>query len=195
MVGIVTQVFNTFIGVALGVTAGYFRWTLGRFCNRLHKLHAGDPIPDFCFGDYGGSRAGLISLLIALGLTNWSYTCRIARSQALSLAKTPYVQAARTLGYGPIRIMVSQILPNMLGPVIVIATLGMGSAILAEAALSFLGLGVKPPAPSWGGMLSDARETLQVAPWASIFPGLAIFGCVLGLTCLAMDCVMFLTQN
>jgi peptide/nickel transport system permease protein len=184
MVGVVTQIFNTLIGVALGVTAGYFGGRWDDFVTAFTNFMLAIPSLIFALAIMAVLGPGLVSLLIALGLTNWSYTCRIARSQALSLAKMPYVQAARTLGYGPIRIMVTQILPNMLGPVIVIATLGMGSAILAEAALSFLGLGVKPPAPSWGGMLSDARETIQVAPWASIFPGLAIFACVLGLNLL-----------
>jgi peptide/nickel transport system permease protein len=123
-------------------------------------------------------------LLIALALTNWAYTCRIARSQALSLRSREYVQAAKVLGYGDLRIMATQVLPNMLGPIVVIGTLGMGSAILGEAALSFLGLGVQPPQASWGSMLSDARDSLFFAPWASIFPGIAIFVCVLGLNLL-----------
>ena len=127
---------------------------------------------------------GLTSLLIALGLTNWSYTCRISRAQALAVKSQGYVQAARVLGYGDIRIMFTQILPNTLGPIIVIATLGMGGTILAEAALSFLGLGVRPPSPSWGSMLSDARETITTAPWLSLFPGMAIFLTVLGLNLL-----------
>ncbi len=88
------------------------------------------------------------------------------------------------LGYGDMRIMATQVLPNMLGPIVVIGTLGMGSAILGEAALSFLGLGVQPPQASWGSMLSDARDSLFFAPWASIFPGIAIFVCVLGLNLL-----------
>jgi len=126
----------------------------------------------------------LTSLLIALGLTNWSFTCRIARASALSLKSQGYVQAARVLGYGDLRIMITQLLPNMLGPIIVIGTLGMGSAVLSEAALSFLGLGVRPPYPSWGSMLSEARDQITTAPWLSIFPGLAIFLTVLGLNLL-----------
>jgi peptide/nickel transport system permease protein len=127
---------------------------------------------------------GLTSLLIALGLTNWSFTCRIARASTLSLKSQGYVQAARILGYGDLRIMITQLLPNMLGPIIVIGTLGMGSAVLAEASLSFLGLGIRPPYPSWGSMLSEARDQITTAPWLSIFPGLAIFLTVLGLNLL-----------
>ena len=127
---------------------------------------------------------GLVSLVIALGLTSWSYSCRIARAQVLSLKSQGYVQAARILGYGDLRIMFTQVLPNILGPLIVIATLGMGGAILAEAALSFLGLGIRPPFPSWGSMLSEARDQIRAAPWLSVFPGLAIFFTVLGLNLL-----------
>jgi peptide/nickel transport system permease protein len=127
---------------------------------------------------------GLTSLLIALGLTNWSFTCRIARAATLSLKSQGYVQAARVLGYGDLRIMITQLLPNMLGPIIVIGTLGMGGAVLAEAALSFLGLGIRPPYPSWGSMLSEARDQITTAPWLSVFPGLAIFLTVLGLNLL-----------
>ena len=94
------------------------------------------------------------------------------------------IQAARILGYGDFRIMFTQVLPNILGPLIVIATLGMGGAILAEAALSFLGLGIRPPFPSWGSMLSEARDQIRAAPWLSVFPGLAIFFTVLGLNLL-----------
>jgi len=88
------------------------------------------------------------------------------------------------LGYGDIRIMLTQVLPNILGPIIVIGTLGMGGAVLSEAALSFLGLGIKPPFPSWGSMLSGARDQMTTAPWISIFPGLAIFLTVLSLNLL-----------
>ena len=112
---------------------------------------------------------GLVSLVIALGLTSWSYSCRIARAQVLSLKSQGYVQAARILGYGDLRIMFTQVLPNILGPLIVIATLGMGGAILAEAALSFLGLGIRPPFPSWGSMLSEARDQIRTVPWLSVF--------------------------
>ena len=124
---------------------------------------------------------GLTSLLIALGLTNWSYTCRIARASALSLRSQGYVQAATVLGYGDLRIMITQLLPNMLGPIVVIATLGMGSAVLSEAALSFLGLGIPEPYPSWGRMLSEsAAEYVRTAPWLVIFPGIAISLAVFG---------------
>jgi peptide/nickel transport system permease protein len=116
-----------------------------------------------------------------LGFTNWSYTCRITRSQALYTKNLNYVNASRALSYSEVNIMFTQILPNIVGPILVIATLGISGAILIEASLSFLGLGTQPPTPSWGGMLATAREQLFTAPWISIFPGMFIFLTVLGL--------------
>src|SRR6266545_3191922 len=183
-VGIVSQLVNSVIGVTLGLTAGYWGCWWDDFVNGLTNLMLAIPSLIFALAIMAVLGPGLTSLLIALGLTNWSFTCRIARASTLSLKSQGYVQAARILGYGDLRIMITQLLPNMLGPIIVIGTLGMGSAVLAEAALSFLGLGIRPPYPSWGSMLSEARDQITTAPWLSIFPGLAIFLTVLGLNLL-----------
>ena len=180
-VGIVSQIINTLIGLTMGISAGYFGGRWDDFVCGLTNVMLSIPSLIFALAIMAILGPGLGSLLIALGLTNWSWTCRIARSSALSLKKQGYVQAAKTLGYSDIRIMITQILPNMIGPVLVIGTLGMGDAILAEAALSYLGLGIRPPFPSWGSMLTDARELIAIAPWAAIFPGVAIFLTVLGL--------------
>nr|GAJ35637.1 dipeptide transport system permease protein dppC [Bradyrhizobium sp. DOA9] len=183
-VGIVSQLINSVIGVALGLSAGYFGGWWDDVVNALTNLMLAIPSLIFALAIMAVLGPGLTSLLIALGLTNWSFTCRLARASALSLRSQGYVQAATVLGYGDVRIMITQLLPNMLGPIVVIGTLGMGSAVLSEAALSFLGLGVRPPFPSWGSMLSEAREQITTAPWLSIFPGLAIFLTVLGLNLL-----------
>lgn len=183
-VGIVSQLINTVIGVVLGVSAGYFGGWWDDFVNGLTNLMLSIPSLIFALAIMAILQPGLTSLLIALGLTNWSYTCRLARAATLSTKQQGYVEAARSFGSGSTRIMLTQILPNIAGPVIVIGTLGMGGAVLAEAALSFLGLGIRPPFPSWGSMLSDAREQITTAPWISIFPGLAIFMTVLGLNLL-----------
>jgi peptide/nickel transport system permease protein len=179
-VGLVTQILNTIIGVTLGLIAGY----MGRFWDDLimglTNIMLSIPVIVFALAIMAALGPGLINLFIAIGLTNWAYTCRITRAQVLSAKKNDYVRAAKALGYGNMSIMFTQIMPNVLGPVLVIATLGSAEAILLEAALSFLGLGAQPPAPSWGGMLSSARDLLFVAPWLSIFPGLAIFITVLG---------------
>ena len=183
-VGIVSQLINSVIGVALGLSAGYFGGWWDDVVNGLTNLMLAIPSLIFALAIMAVLGPGLTSLLIALGLTNWSFTCRLARASALSLRSQGYVQAATVLGYGDVRIMITQLLPNMLGPIVVIGTLGMGSAVLSEAALSFLGLGVRPPFPSWGSMLSEARDQITTAPWLSVFPGLAIFLTVLGLNLL-----------
>lgn len=179
-VGIVSQIINSVIGVTLGMTAGYWGGWWDDLVNGLTNVMLAIPSLIFALAVMAVLGPGLVSLLIALGLTNWSWTCRIARSSTLSLKTQGYVLAAQSLGYSDLRIMFTQILPNMMGPILVMATLGMGSAVLSEAALSFLGLGIQPPFPSWGSMLTDAREMIQLAPWVAIFPGLAIFLSVLG---------------
>ena len=179
-VGVISQLINSCIGTALGISAGYFGGWWDDLVNGLTNVMLAIPSLVFALAIMAVLGPGLPSLLIALGLTNWSWTCRIARSSTLSLKSQGFVQAAKTAGFGDLNIMRTQILPNILGPVLVIATLGIGGAVLAEAALSFLGVGIRPPQPSWGNMLTDARELIRIAPWAAIFPGLAIFMTVLG---------------
>ena len=183
-VGIVSQLINTVIGTALGLTAGYFGGWWDDLVSGVTNMMLAIPSLVFALAIMAVLSPGLTSLLIALGLTNWSFTCRLARASALSLKAQAYVEAAKGVGHGNVRIMLRELLPNMLGPLIVIGTLGMGGAVLAEAALSFLGLGIRPPSPSWGSMLSDARDQITTAPWISIFPGLAIFVTVLSLNLL-----------
>ena len=183
-VGLISQVFNTFIGIVLGMTSGFFGKWWDDVVVGLTNIMLSIPSLIFALAIMALLGPGLLNVFIALGFTNWSYTCRITRSQVLSARSLDYVTAAQALGYGRIRIMFTQILPNIVGPILVIATLGVAYAILLEASLSFLGLGVQPPTPSWGGMLSTAREQLFTAPWISIFPGIAIFITVLGLNLL-----------
>lgn len=180
-VGLITQTVNTMIGVSLGLVAGYF----GRFWDDLimgvTNVMLSIPVIVFALAIMAALGPGLFNIYLALGLTNWAYTCRLTRAQVLSVKENDYVNAAIVLGYSKASIIFGQIMPNVLGPVLVIATLGCAEAILLEAALSFLGLGTQPPTPSWGGMLSSARDLFFSAPWLSIFPGLAIFITVLGL--------------
>ncbi|WDP90437.1 MAG: ABC transporter permease [Desulfobacter sp.] len=179
-IGLVTQVINTIIGIILGVTAGFFGKWWDDLVMGFTSIMLSIPSLVFALAVMALLGPGLVNVFIALGLTNWAYTCRIARSQVLSARGMDYVTAARALGYPRIRIMFEQILPNILGPILVIGTLGIAYAILIEASLSFLGLGTQPPNPSWGGMLSNAREQFFTAYWISIFPGIAIFLTVLG---------------
>lgn len=183
-VGLVSQGLNSLIGILLGLTAGFVGRRWDDFVMGLTNIMLSIPSLVFALAIMAVLGPGLLNIFLALGLTNWAYSCRITRSQVLFTRSLDYVVAARALGYGEFRIMFTQILPNILGPILVVATLGVAGAILIEAALSFLGLGTQPPIPSWGGMLSNAREQLFTAPWISIFPGLAIFSTVLGLNLL-----------
>src|SRR5574342_393175 len=183
-IGLITQSLNSLIGILLGLTAGF----LGRWWDDLvmglTNVMLSIPALVLALAIMAVLGPGLFNVFLALGFTNWSYSCRITRSQVLAARSLDYVTAARAIGYGRARIMLTQILPNVVGPILVVATLGVAYAILTEASLSFLGLGAQPPTPSWGGMLSTAREQLFTAPWISIFPGLAIFVTVLGLNLL-----------
>jgi peptide/nickel transport system permease protein len=183
-VGLVSQTLNTIIGVLLGLSAGFFGGWWDDLVMGLTNVMLSIPALVFALAIMALLGPGLINVFIAMGFTNWSFSCRITRSQALSAKNLDYVKAARALGYGRIRRMFTQVLPNIIGPILIISTLGVAWAILLEAALSFLGLGVQPPTPSWGAMLSTAREQLFTAPWISIFPGIAIFITVLGLNLL-----------
>lgn len=183
-VGLVSQTLNTIIGVLFGLSAGFFGGWWDDFVMGLTNVMLSIPALVFALAIMALLGPGLINVFIAMGFTNWSFSCRITRSQALSAKSLDYVKAARALGYGRIRRMFTQVLPNIIGPILIIGTLGIAWAILLEAALSFLGLGVQPPTPSWGAMLSAAREQLFTAPWISIFPGIAIFITVLGLNLL-----------
>lgn len=183
-VGLISQCFNTLIGVLLGLSAGFFGKWWDDFVMGLTNIMLSIPSLIFALAVMAILGPGLLNVFLALGFTNWSYSCRITRSQTLSAKNMDYVKAARAIGYSRTRIMLTQILPNITGPILIIGTLGVAGAILLEAALSFLGLGVQPPTPSWGGMLSAAREQLFTAPWISIFPGIAIFITVLGLNLL-----------
>ena len=183
-IGLFTQFLNSLIGILLGLTAGFFGRWWDDVVMGLTNVMLSIPGLVFAVAIMAVLGPGLINVFLALGFTNCSYSCRVTRSQVLTTRSLDYVTAARALGYGRARIMLTQILPNIVGPILVIATLGVAYAILTEASLSFLGLGAQPPTPSWGGMLSTAREQLFTAPWISIFPGLAIFVTVLGLNLL-----------
>jgi len=178
-IGVSTQLVNALIGVALGLTAGYFGGWWDDVVSSLTGIFLTVPTLVFALAIMAVLGPGLVNVFIALGLTNWAYTCRITRSQVLLTRSMGYVSAARLLGYGPWRIMFGQILPNIAGPILVITTLGIGAAILLEASLSFVGLGAQSPAISWGLMLASAREVIFTSPWMSVFPGLAIFLAVL----------------
>jgi peptide/nickel transport system permease protein/oligopeptide transport system permease protein len=123
---------------------------------------------------------GVTSLAVTIGIVGWAGVARVIRSQVLSLRERDYLLAARSLGLGTPRLLVRHLLPNCLGTVVVLFTMGLGSAIVAESSLSFLGLGVPPPEPSWGSMIAGGLDYLRVAPWVAVAPGVAITLAVLG---------------
>jgi peptide/nickel transport system permease protein len=119
-------------------------------------------------------------IMIVIGLTSWMGVARLVRAEFLSLKERDFIQAARALGGKDLRIIFRHILPNSLAPVLVSATLGVAGAILVESALSFLGIGIQPPDPSWGNMLTAGKDNIEIAWWLSFFPGFAIFITVMG---------------
>ena len=129
-------------------------------------------------------KPSLPAVFVVIGIVGWAGMARLVRGQVLLARGLEYVQAARALGASDVRIIGRHLLPNVIAPVIVAATLGIGGAIMAEAALSFIGLGAQPPTPSWGAMVAEGRDLLRVAPWVSIVPGVAIGLAVLGLNLL-----------
>lgn len=179
-VGFVAVGISTAIGLALGLVAGYF----GRLTDEI--IMRGVDVM-LCFPSFflilaviAFLEPKLVNIMAVIGLTSWMGVARLVRAETLSLRGRDFVLAARVAGAGPLRIILRHILPNALAPVLVSATLGVAGAILVESSLSFLGLGVQPPDASWGNMLLDGKEVLEVAPWLSVFPGLAILFTVLG---------------
>ncbi|HET8656873.1 MAG TPA: oligopeptide ABC transporter permease [Longimicrobiaceae bacterium] len=173
-IGFVAMAIGVSIGTILGALAGYFgRWTdavLMRFTDMMLSF----PRLVLLIVVIALFEPSIWLVVLVLGFTGWMAIARIVRGEVLALREREFVQAARVLGMSDLRIIFRHIIPNTLAPVIVYTTLGIGDTILTEAALSFLGLGVQPPTPSWGNMISDGRDALITAWWIATFPGLAI---------------------
>jgi peptide/nickel transport system permease protein len=168
------------IGLTLGLLAGYTGGAFDRVVNLL-LINAFLSFPGvllaIAFAAFFGPGIGKV--ILALVITGWAGYARLARAQVLKVKESEYILAARSLGASPLRIVLRHLLPNILQPVLIQATIGMAGAILAEATLSFLGLGVLAPIPSWGAMLNDARSHLFDAPYMVVFPALAVMLAVL----------------
>jgi peptide/nickel transport system permease protein len=180
-VGVVVSVCSAVLGLLLGSVAGYFGGWFDTIIMRIVDIFLSIPyiILTVALIGIGVFGTGLNAVMIALVLTGWFVDARVVRASFLQLKEQEFVQAARALGYSKWRIMFRHILPNALQPVIVYTTLGVGSAILAEAALSFLAIGVKPPTPSWGLLVANNKGLLTNQPHLVFFPGAAIFLTVL----------------
>jgi peptide/nickel transport system permease protein len=184
LVGLVSQTVASLLGVGLGLAAGYYGRWLDAGIMRLADITLAFPSLLLLVAIAAAVNPSLPVVFIVIGVVGWAGVARVVRAEVLGLRARDFVQAARALGASDLRILLRHLLPGVLAPVIVIATLGVGGAIMAEAALSFVGLGAQPPTPSWGAMVADGRDLLRVAPWVSLVPGLAIGLTVLGVNLL-----------
>jgi len=179
-VGLVSVALSSVVGTALGLVGGYYGGWWDEAMMRLADLQLSFPFILFALVVIAVLGPGLGRIIFVLAVTQWASYARLVRSEALAVKEADYIQAARALGIRDGRIIWRHMLPNVLGAVMVLATLSIANNILLEAALTFLGLGVDPAVPSWGGMLADSRNYIQTAWWDSTFPGLAIMLAVMG---------------
>lgn len=179
-VGFVAVGISILIGTALGLISGYFRKWVDEAIMRLVDIMLCFPSFFLILAVIAFLEPSLTNIMIVIGLTSWMGGARLVRAETLTLRERDFVAAARLAGCSTFRILIRHILPNALAPILVTATLGIAGAILVESSLSFLGLGVQPPTPSWGNMLMDGKVAIETAPWLSIYPGLAILVTVLG---------------
>jgi len=179
VVAFVAVGISTLFGTIVGLISGYFgRWVdsvLMRFVDILLCF----PIFFLILMVIAFLEPNIVNVMIVIGITSWTGLARLVRGETLSLRERDFILAARALGAGNARVLFVHLLPNVAAPIVVSATLGVGGAILTESALSFLGLGVQPPDPSWGNMLAAGKDYIYFAWWLSVFPGLAILTTVM----------------
>ena len=180
-VGFATIAIGTLVAAAVGISSAYVGGTYDIVVQRIVDAWMSFPYLVIILSLMAVLGPGLLNLILTLSLLIAAGGARVIRGAALSVMQNTYVEAARALGAGHLRIMVRYLLPNVAATIIILATIGLGAAILAESALSFLGFGVPPPYPSWGAMLSGSgRSFMYRAPWMAIWPGLAISLAVFG---------------
>ena len=173
-IGLIATIISVTLGTVLGAIAGYFGGKIDGLIMRITDMVLAFPRLVLLIMIVALFSPSILVIVLVLGLTQWPNTTRIVRGDVLSLREREFIQAAHALGMGRARIIFKHLIPNVLAPVIVTATLGIGNTIVLEAGLSFLGLGVQPPTPSWGNMVADGRDALLGAWWVATFPGLAI---------------------
>ncbi len=181
LVGIATVTLSLAIGVTIGSFSGYFGGWIDQLLMRLVDVLMAFPGILLAIAFTAVLGPGLDHVIIALCLIGWTGYARLVRGEILSLRERDFIHAARALGCQPKRVILRHLLPNLLPPLLIQATFGLAAAIVAEGSLSFLGLGVEPPTPSWGSMLNDGRQFLLVAPHLTTYPGLALMITVLAL--------------
>lgn len=177
--GVIVVGIITVIGVTLGLISGYYGGIVDEIIMRLVDVVLAFPGIILALAVAGALGPGLFNVMLALAMVGWTGLARVVRSSVLSVKEKEFVESARALGCSDLHIMTRHILPNVMAPVIVLATLDMAFIILAAAGLSFLGLGAQPPTPEWGSMLNNGRAFMRTAPHLTTFPGLAIMVAVL----------------
>jgi peptide/nickel transport system permease protein len=184
LVGLAAVVISGVLGMIIGLVAGYFGGRMDDFLMRLADIQLAFPFILLAIAVIGVLGPSLRNIIIVIGVSSWVVYARVVRGEVLSIREREYVHAAVALGSRHWRVLMTHVLPNTFTPWLVVATLDMARVIVIESALSFLGLGVQPPTPTWGGMLADGRVYLSTAWWLATFPGLAILVTVLGLNLL-----------
>ena len=180
-VGIVAVVIAVLIGTFFGAVSGYYGGWIDGFFMRFVDIMLAFPSIFLILAIQAMLTPNIYNVMVVIGLTSWMGVARLVRGEFLRIREFQYVEAARSIGCSDFRIIFRHILPNASGPIIVAATLGMAGAILTESALSFLGMGVQPPMPSWGNMLMDSQAYMFDAPWMAVIPGILILFTVLSL--------------
>lgn len=180
LVGIVAVGISCLVGLFLGSLAGFFAGPIDSIVMRFVDIMLCFPAFFLILSVVAILEPSITNIMCIIGLTSWMGIARLVRAEILSLKEREFILAARALGVSNLKIITRHLIPNALGPVIVNATLSVAGAILLESSLSFLGLGVQPPNPSWGNILAESKSTLGAAWWLSLFPGLAILITVLG---------------
>ena len=173
-IGIIAVGISMLLGIILGSLAGFYGKWIDNLIMRFVDIMLCFPTFFLILAIVAVLGPSIYNIMVIIGLTSWMGASRLIRAEILSLKEREFIQAARAIGASNLRIITRHLIPNAIGPVIVSAILGIGSAILLESSLSFLGLGVQPPTPSWGNILIESKSTLGVAWWLTLFPGLAI---------------------
>lgn len=184
VVGLGTVLISAVLGSGVGLVAGYLEGRLGTGLMRLADIQLAFPFLLLALAVVAAVGAGLLNVILILGIAGWATFARVVRAQVLSIKQREYVEAVRAIGAGQPTIVRRHVVPNILTPVIVLATATVANNIVVEASLTFLGLGVQPTIPSWGSMLADARDYLAVAWWMGIFPGMSLMLTVLAINLL-----------
>jgi peptide/nickel transport system permease protein len=180
IVGVAGMLMTITIGVAIGLAAGFFRGAVDAVLMRFTDVMLTLPALLLAMALVAVLSPSLMNILIVIGLVSWTEVARVVRAEALSVSQRDFVLAARSLGASPLRIITRHLLPNVWPLIVVMAALSTSGTLLLDAGLSFLGLGVPPPIPSWGRMIEEAELYFRTAPWLAAFPGIAIFYAVLG---------------